>query len=134
MIDRRSFIAAAAGWLVAAPQAARPQPVRSLRVGWLSTGPHPFIEAFRQGLRDYGWIEGKNLVIDQRYAEGAPERLSDLAAELVELRVDVNRSSVRVRTSDSRIPRCSGSGVRVSPLVKAPAERAAQMLRNVGSR
>jgi putative ABC transport system substrate-binding protein len=46
-------------------------------------------EAFRQGLRELGYMEGKNIVIEQRFAEGKPERLPALAAELVSLKVDV---------------------------------------------
>ena len=53
--------------------------------------PEPTLrmEAFRQGLRDLGYVEGQNLVIEYRYAEGSAERLPDLAAELVRLQVDV---------------------------------------------
>ena len=47
------------------------------------------IEAFRQGLRELGYIEGKNIIIEWRSAEGKPERRSELAAELVRLKVDV---------------------------------------------
>src|SRR6266550_2605607 len=46
-------------------------------------------EAFRQGLRDLGYVEGKTIVIEWRYAEGKPDRLPVLAAELVRLKVDV---------------------------------------------
>ncbi len=49
----------------------------------------PRIKAFREGLRDLGYIEGKNIVIEYRYAEGKQERLPDLAAELVALKVDL---------------------------------------------
>src|SRR5437870_12949170 len=47
------------------------------------------VEAFRQGLRELGYVEGKNIIIDWRYAQGKTERLPDLAAELVRLNVDV---------------------------------------------
>jgi putative ABC transport system substrate-binding protein len=50
---------------------------------------HPLLEAFRQGLRDLGYVEGQNLVIEDRYAEESLERLPDLVAELVRLKVDV---------------------------------------------
>jgi putative ABC transport system substrate-binding protein len=63
------------------------------RIGYLSSGsattaPH-LREAFRQGLRELGWVEGQNIVIDYRRAEGRVDRLPDLAAELVRLKVDV---------------------------------------------
>ena len=63
------------------------------RIGFLFPGSAStrsvFIEAFRQGLRDLGYIEGKNITVEYRYAEGKMERLPDLAAELVRLKVDV---------------------------------------------
>src|SRR5262249_28088311 len=49
----------------------------------------PVWETFRQGLRDLGYVEGQNLVIEDRYADGSEERLRDLAAELVRLPVEV---------------------------------------------
>ncbi|MFQ5948970.1 MAG: ABC transporter substrate-binding protein [Acidimicrobiia bacterium] len=63
------------------------------RIGWLgpaspTTGP-AYHQAFRQQLHDLGWIEGQNLIIEGRYAEGRTERLPDLAAELVRLKPDV---------------------------------------------
>lgn len=48
-----------------------------------------YVDALRQGLRDLGWIEGKNLTIEYRWAEGRPERVAELAAELVRLKVNV---------------------------------------------
>src|SRR5438132_8313023 len=89
---RREFIAfagAAAAWPLIArgQQAARPA-----RVGYLSlTGADArlFSEAFREGLRALGYVEGRNLQIEIRYAEGREERLPDLAAELVALNPDV---------------------------------------------
>jgi putative tryptophan/tyrosine transport system substrate-binding protein len=69
------------------------QPTKVHRVGLLSarssSSESRRAEAFRQGLRDLGYVEGKNIVIDYRYAEGKSERLPDLAAELVRLKVDV---------------------------------------------
>ena len=70
------------------------QPAKVYRVGRLSSGSpqsqsHGFEEAFRQGLRELGYIEGQNLVLEYRYAEGRAERVLDLAAELVQLPVDV---------------------------------------------
>src|SRR6266404_1044153 len=47
------------------------------------------IEAFRQGLRELGYVEGKNIVIEYRWAEGKTERLPDLAVELVRIKVDI---------------------------------------------
>src|SRR6266567_2879293 len=56
----------------------------------LDSGANPHLrEAFRQGLRDLGYVEGRNVVIEYRDAEGKPERLPALAAELVALKVDV---------------------------------------------
>src|SRR5438034_7940884 len=68
------------------------QAAKVARVGYLAfnraASPH-LTEAFRQGLRDLGYVEGRNVVIEYRDAEGKPERLPALAAELVALKVDV---------------------------------------------
>jgi putative ABC transport system substrate-binding protein len=68
-------------------------PARLRRIGLLSPNSPsvaaPWQQAFRLGLRDLGWVEGKNISIDYRYAEGKSDRLRDLAAELVRLRVDI---------------------------------------------
>jgi putative ABC transport system substrate-binding protein len=69
------------------------QPTKVPRIGYL-TGNFPSAigtrtEAFRQGLRDLGYVEGKDIVIEYRYAEGKLERLPTLASELVRLKVDV---------------------------------------------
>ena len=90
-MERRAFLTLVAGSLLAAPLAAEAQPAAKIfRIGYLATNPTPhFQEAFRQGLRDLGYVEGRNLVIEDRDAEGKPERLPALAAELVALKVDV---------------------------------------------
>jgi putative tryptophan/tyrosine transport system substrate-binding protein len=62
------------------------------RIGFLGTSPSAIagrIEAFRQGMRELGYVEGKNIVIEWRYTEEKPERMSELAAELVRLKVDI---------------------------------------------
>ncbi|HEU4638655.1 MAG TPA: ABC transporter substrate-binding protein, partial [Candidatus Binatia bacterium] len=69
------------------------QPARIPRIGILISGSASLnsarVEAFRQRLREHGYVEGKNIVIEYRYADGKRERLPDLAAELVGLKVDV---------------------------------------------
>jgi putative tryptophan/tyrosine transport system substrate-binding protein len=70
------------------------QPKKIPRIGYVSgsgdaNNPGPFVEAFRQGLRDLGYVEGKNILVEFRFAEGQLERLPSLVAELVQLKVDV---------------------------------------------
>jgi putative ABC transport system substrate-binding protein len=68
-------------------------PAKVRRLGLLSSfspsDAAPWHQAFRLGLRDLGWVEGKNISIEYRYAEGRRDRLPDLAADLVRLKVDV---------------------------------------------
>src|SRR5215467_3650456 len=80
--------------LTLAPLAAEAQQVGKMpRIGFLGVSfpsDRPFLlDAFRQRLRELGWVEGQNIVIDYRYAEDRVERLPDLAAELVRLKVDL---------------------------------------------
>ena len=69
------------------------QPKKVPRIGFLAavspSANSARVEAFRQGLRELGYVEGKNIVIEWRYAEGKLDRLPALAAELVRLKVDV---------------------------------------------
>jgi putative tryptophan/tyrosine transport system substrate-binding protein len=67
------------------------QPKKVPRIGLLRAGspPDSYVEAFRQGLRELGYIEGQNIAVEYRWAEGKPERIPDLTAELVRLKVDV---------------------------------------------
>jgi putative ABC transport system substrate-binding protein len=91
---RRAFIALFGGAAAAWPIAARAeQPSRIWRVGYLS-GTFPetslhLLKAFERGLEGLGYGRGKNIAIEARWALGKPERLRDLAAELVRLEVDV---------------------------------------------
>jgi putative ABC transport system substrate-binding protein len=92
-MDRRAFLAGTGAVLLAAPFPAEAQPAAKVpRIGYLmlnaAAAPH-LREAFLQGLRDLGYVEGRNVVIEYRSAEGKPERLPALAAELVALKVDV---------------------------------------------
>jgi len=93
-VDRRVFVAGTLG-VLAAPLTGRAQPSGKApaRVGYIGNSypstVAPSVEAFRQGLRDLGWIEGQSLVIEYRWAEGNPDRLPALAAELVRLKVDI---------------------------------------------
>jgi putative tryptophan/tyrosine transport system substrate-binding protein len=78
--------------LLVAPLAAGAQSVSNpARIGILRIGsaPDPFVEAFKQALRDLGYTEGRNVSIEYRWAEGREERLASLAADLVRLKVDV---------------------------------------------
>ena len=74
------------------------QPRKVYRIGYLSSGSGsskvPRMEAFRQGLRDLGYVEGKNIVIEYRYIKGNQDLIPSLVAELVQLKVDVLVSGV----------------------------------------
>jgi putative ABC transport system substrate-binding protein len=68
------------------------QQARMLRIGWLSNAAatsSPFLEAFRGGMRDLGYVEGRNLIIDARSGEGSSERTDQVAVELVKTNPDV---------------------------------------------
>src|SRR5713101_915781 len=78
--------------LILAPLAAETQsPAKVPRIGILRIGspPDPFVETFKQGLRDLGYVEGRSINIEYRWARGREDRLAGLAAELVRLNVDV---------------------------------------------
>src|SRR6266487_2075050 len=92
-MPRRTFMALVSGGLLAMPLAAEAQTAgRIWRIGYLGpavAAANRSEVAFRQGLRDLGYVEGSNLVFEYRSAEGKVERLPALAAELVALKVDV---------------------------------------------
>ncbi len=95
MRDRRVFLGVVVGAIVAAPLSAfaQPQPPNLRRIGFLSSesasNEANRLEALRAGLRDLGYVEGKNIVFEVRWAEGNYDRLPALAAELVGLKVSV---------------------------------------------
>jgi putative ABC transport system substrate-binding protein len=90
-MNRRTFIGSIAGGLLAAPLAARGQAKKVPVIGYLieRSAPTSFDDAFRLGLRELGYSEGRNVVIEYRWADGKTDRLPALAAELVRLKVDV---------------------------------------------
>jgi putative ABC transport system substrate-binding protein len=93
-MERRAFMAAIAGGLLAAPLAAEAQkPGKVYRIGWLAitaptSAPRPS-ESFLQGLRDHGFAEGQNVIIERRYSEGREDRHAAFVAELVQMKVDL---------------------------------------------
>jgi ABC-type uncharacterized transport system substrate-binding protein len=93
-VDRRRFLLTSLAWTLATPLAAgAPQAGKVWRIGVLeATSPSlntTNLDAFRQGLRELGYVEGRNFVIEYRSADGRPERFPSLASELVRLRVDL---------------------------------------------
>jgi putative tryptophan/tyrosine transport system substrate-binding protein len=87
---RSILVAVTLLWIVLIAEAQEAK--RVPRIGFLTTSPSVFPdrnEAFRQGLRELGYVEGKNIVIEWRYTEGNPDRYPVLTAELVRLKVDI---------------------------------------------
>jgi len=93
-MDRRRFVGGIAGVVLVKTSPAYAQSSTKIpRIGVLYTGSPATAaqssEAFRQGLREHGYVEGQNIVVERRFGDGKPERLTELAAELVRLKVDV---------------------------------------------
>jgi putative ABC transport system substrate-binding protein len=92
-MKRNSVLYLLATYLLATAAIAAAQPSNKVaRLGFLgfdAVASKPFIEAFRRGLTELGYVEGQNMIIEYRWAEGKPDRLPKLAAELVALKVDV---------------------------------------------
>jgi putative tryptophan/tyrosine transport system substrate-binding protein len=79
-MDRRTFLETLAGGLLAAPLGAETQQAAKVkRIGYLDQGSAApgwsYVDGLRQGLRDLGWVEGRNIVIDVRFAEGKTDQL-----------------------------------------------------------
>ena len=113
MVNRRRFLGVLTGSLLAAPPAAEAQQASKIpRVGVLlfsTPETDPFLRFFHAGLRDLGHIEGKTIALEYRYAEGKPERLPDLARDLVGTKPNVifalgGDVAPSVRTATSTIP------------------------------
>ncbi len=102
--------------LLAAPLGAdAQQPAKIPKIGllFLLSGPNPNVDAFQQGLRELGWIEGQNIAIEYRWAAGREDRLPALAAELVRLKVAV------IVTAATPTIRAAGQATRTIPIVAA---------------
>ena len=112
MIGRREFIALLGGAAVAWPLAARAQQPAMPVVGFFrSTSLVPFenlVSAFRQGLKEMGFVEGQNVAIEYRYADNELDRLPALAAELIRRPVDVivanNASALATMPASTTVP------------------------------
>ena len=91
MMRRRHFLLTSLAGVVVAPRGAGAQPARIPRVAvlWPATPSANFDEAFKQGLREHGYVEGRNVILEHRYGEGQPERMSEIADELMRMKVDV---------------------------------------------
>ena len=94
MSTRRAFLAGTGAVLVAAPLAAEAQEQKAgkvYRIGFLRAGrpPKPWVEPFQQGLREVGYVDGQNVVLEFRFTDGNFDQLPRLAEELVRLKVDV---------------------------------------------
>jgi len=95
VIGHQKFLWLSTALLLAFVGVAEPQQSKEIpRIGYVSgtgdpSNPGPYVEALRQGLRDLGYVEGKNIVIEFRGAEGKLDRIQGIVAELVQLKVDV---------------------------------------------
>jgi len=119
-MDRRAFIGRVAGGVLAAPLATRAQTSSMPVIGFLSSvspaGWSPFVAAFREGLNEAGYVEGKNVAVEFRWAEGQFDRLPALAADLVSRHVAIivatggSRSGLAAKAATSTIPIVFGTG------------------------
>ena len=119
------------------PAGVAAQPGKVPRIGYLSPGgpgPNPLLDAFRQGLVELGYVEGRNIAIEYRYAAAEEKRLPDLAAELVHLPVGVivtwgTPGALAAKRATSTIPvvmAVIGEFVFVETEIKAAESKAAQ--------
>jgi len=117
-VRRREFIGLLGGTAAAWPLVARAQQIGKMpRVGVLValSAPHPFAEAFRSGMRDLGYSEGGNIVIEWRYADAQFSRAVELATELVRLQVDV------IAAYHTPAVKAAMNATKTIPIVMSPA-------------
>ena len=111
-----SLFLVAAVLLTVAVVAEAQQPAKLPRIGFLRVGSSadPYVEAFRQGLRELGYVEGRNIVIEYRFTEGKENRLAEFAADLVRLKVDLivgggTQAIIAVKNRTQTIPIVMGA-------------------------
>jgi len=119
MIMRRRQFITLLGGAAAWPLAARAQqPGSTTRIGLLWPGDAPPVsprmESFRQGLRALGFVDGQNIAIELRYAQGGPQQLPELAAELIRLKVDV------IFASGDHAPKVAQQATETIPISQNP--------------
>src|SRR5712692_411749 len=119
-MNRRDAVLALLALGAAPHNAGAQQPAKIARVGYLSSGSASgtvsWVEGFRVGLRELGYVEGKTIVIEWRFAEGTYERLPALVAELVRLKIDV------LVAPGSPAIRAARQATGTIPIVMAPSE------------
>jgi hypothetical protein len=110
-VKRREFIALLGGAAVAWPRVVCAQVASTVRrIGFLlpgvarTTAVRGLLEAFRQGLKEHGWLEGQNLTVEYRFAEGKEDLLPEIAAELVRLRLEIIVAEGRPQSRPQRMP------------------------------
>jgi len=117
-MDRRTFLVGTGAVILAAPVAAEAEQQRAMpHIGVLvaESAPHPFTEAFRSGMRELGYVEGRSIAIDWRYADALYTRAVELATELVRLKVDV------IAAHHTPAIKASMSVTSTIPIVMSPA-------------
>ena len=133
-MERRTFIGGLTLGLLAAPLAADAQPSGKVaRVGMLSAAQPrsaSFMQAFEHRLRDLGYVEGQNLIVEFRTGEGKVERYSALAAELVQRQVDVVNPKLRGWVTYFRIGHASRCFAFVRQWVEKKVRRHLMRARN----
>jgi putative ABC transport system substrate-binding protein len=112
-MDRRGFVSNLAGGLLAFPAAAYAQPASKVyRIGWLREGAIPVSQNFWSAMREMGWVEGKNVTVEPRFA-GTADELPALAKELARLNVDL------ILTDGTRAARAAKAATETIPIVFA---------------
>jgi putative ABC transport system substrate-binding protein len=107
---RRDFIALVSNGVAAWPLGALAQePGKTWRMGFIAQGYEKFYDALFDGLRDFGYTEGRNLIVERRYAEGRAERFQEFATEMVRLKVDIIIVSTTPAAIATKSAHCRGA-------------------------